>query len=56
MNKTNMEVVELEKKLTVNIAQGTLGKLNPPYELLVKHKSHVGHIQTIIDILGKELE
>jgi len=46
----------MEKKLTVNIAQGTLGKLYPPYELLVKHKRNTGHIQTIVNILCKELE
>lgn len=46
----------MNKKLTVGLTQGTLGKLHPPYELLVKHKSHVGHIQTIVNILSSELE
>jgi len=46
----------LDKKLTVNIAQGTLGKLYPPYELVVKHKGNTKHIQTIVNILSKELE
>lgn len=45
----------MNKKLTANLTQGTLGKLNPPYELLVKSKRNIGHIQTVVDILGKEL-
>ena len=45
----------MNKKLTVNLPQGTLGKLHPKYELLMKSKRNVGHIQSIIDILGEEL-
>jgi hypothetical protein len=55
MNETQKEVIELNKKLTVNLTQGTLGKLNPPYELLVKNKRNIGHIQTVVDILSREL-
>lgn len=49
------EVRKLNKKLTANLPQGTLGKLHPPYQLLVKSKKNVRHIQTIIDILGDKL-
>lgn len=45
----------MNKKLTVNLSQGTLGKLHPKYELLMKSKRNVGHIQSIVDILGEEL-
>ena len=45
----------MNKKLTVNLPQGTLGKLHPKYELLMKNKRNIGHIQSIVDILGEEL-
>ena len=56
MNKTQREVKKLNKKLTVNLSQGTLGKLHPKYELLVKNKRNAGHIQSIINVLAEELE
>lgn len=46
----------MNKKLTINLSQGTLGKLHPRYELLVKNKRNVGHIQSIVNILAEELE
>ena len=46
----------MNKKLTINLSQGTLGKLHPPYELLVKNKRNVGHIQSIVNVLAEELE
>jgi len=49
-------VIQLNKKLTVNLPQGTLGKLHPKYELLMKSKRNVGHIQSIVDVLSEELE
>lgn len=45
----------MNKKLTVNLSQGTLGKLHPKYELLMKSKRNVGHIQSIVDVLSEEL-
>jgi len=52
---TQREVRELDKKLTVNIKQGILGKLNPLCESLVESKKNVRNIEEIVNILTTEL-
>jgi len=52
---TKREVKELDKKLTVNIKQGTLGKLNPLCESLAESKKNIRNIEEIVNILTMEL-